>query len=61
LEIYKLINKHRPHIHMYGHCHHKEFYHYINGTNYFNLDGRILVFIPIDIDLNDLLKDQNLD
>lgn len=45
-EIYKMASKYKPKIYFYGHCHHKEFHHHINGTNYFNLDGRILVFVP---------------
>ena len=54
-EIYKLVSKHRPKIHMYGHCHHNDFHYYDNNTHYFNLDSRILVFIPLNMQMEEVI------
>jgi len=57
-EIFRMINKYKPKIHFYGHCHHPKFHHFINGVNYINLDGRVIIFVPEGkgIKMEDLLK-----
>jgi len=35
-----------PLIHVYGHCHHTEFYHYISGIHFINADARVIIIIP---------------
>lgn len=57
MELYEIVDKLKPKIHFYGHCHHPTFHNLINGVNYINLDARVLIFIkPGKID--GLLKQQ---
>lgn len=45
-EIFKIVNKRKPKIHIYGHCHHPQFYNHINGVHYINADARVIICIP---------------
>lgn len=56
VEIYNIINKHKPIVHFYGHCHHPTFYNFINGVNYINIDARVLIFVNPNYDQNQLFK-----
>lgn len=49
MELFDTVNgsKSKPHIYMYGHCHHPEAINTINGVNYINVDGRVIIFLPI--------------
>lgn len=47
-ELFDLVDKFKPKIHFYGHCHHPEFYNLINNVHYINLDGRVLIFVRPD-------------
>lgn len=38
-------NKH-PLIHIFGHCYHNEPFHFISGTQYINVDSRVIIIIP---------------
>lgn len=43
-----------PLIHIYGHCHHSVFYHYISGIHFINPDARVIIVTPRncnDVDL----------
>ena len=51
-EMFKIINQYKPKIHIYGHCHHPNFYNQINGTHYINADARVIVCFPNDLELN---------
>lgn len=44
-----------PLIHVYGHCHHSEFYHYISGIHTINADARVIIVIPNNYDDNEIL------
>lgn len=35
-----------PLIHIYGHCHHSEFYHHISDIHFINADSRVIIVIP---------------
>lgn len=51
IELFDLVDKWKPKIHLYGHCHHPTFHNLINGVNYINLDAKVLIFIkPAKID-----------
>jgi len=45
MDIFNIIDKYKPVIHFYGHCHHPTIHNKINGVNYINLDGRVLIFV----------------
>ena len=45
-ELYYLINKYKPEIHIYGHCHHPGTIKIINGVIYINADSRIILLQP---------------
>jgi Icc-related predicted phosphoesterase len=45
LKIFEIVDKYKPKIHFYGHCHHPTIHNLINGVNYINLDARVLIFI----------------
>ena len=46
--IFNLITKYKPYIHIYGHCHHGQYHYFINGTHYLCADSRIIVMIPLN-------------
>lgn len=46
-DLYKMICKYKPKIHMYGHCHHQYAFIYSNDVMFINADGRILILEPI--------------
>lgn len=48
MELFELVNKYKPKVHMYGHCHHPEPFSLINGVQYVNLDARIIIFVPTE-------------
>jgi Icc-related predicted phosphoesterase len=51
MDIFNIVDKHRPNIHFYGHCHHPVIHNEINGIHYINLDARVLIFVmPNQID-----------
>lgn len=43
--IFDIVNQYKPKVHFYGHCHHPQFHNLINGVNYINLDGRVIIFV----------------
>lgn len=60
-KLFILTQQHKPLVHIYGHCHHYKYdmTHEVKnnkGVNYFNVDARILVFKPLNMKLEDLLK-----
>ena len=55
-DIFLIVDKKKPKIHFYGHCHHSQIYHLIGGVNYINLDGRVLIFVCNNQQLTSLLK-----
>lgn len=55
-DIFKIVDKSNIKVHFFGHCHHDQFHHLINGTNYFNLDDRVLIFIPNELNVDDHFK-----
>ena len=56
--LFSLVDKYKPKIHLYGHCHHWDWHTYINGVNYICADARIIIFEPSKVNSNDyLLKD----
>ncbi len=42
-DIYNLVKKYKPKIHIYGHCHHHNFIEYNSGVYFINVDARVLV------------------
>jgi len=48
-EIFKTVNKYKPKIHIFGHCHHPEFYHEINGVHYINADARVIICVAGEV------------
>ena len=48
-------------VHVYGHCHHSEFYHYISGVHFINVDSRVIIAIPEGHDESDLLLSEFVD
>ena len=55
-EIFNVINTLKPKIHFYGHCYHPSLHNFIGGVNYINLDGRVIVFVPDNMDENDIVN-----
>ena len=55
-DIYELVIKYKPLIHIFGHCHFKSYFHQVNGVNFINADSRIIVMIKNEDQLNNLLK-----
>ena len=49
-DVFKMVNRYRPKIHIYGHCHHPDPFYYVNGVQYINVDGRIIIFVK-DIEM----------
>ena len=43
-KIYDEILKIKPKMYLYGHCHHHEIHTVHEGINFFNLDGRVLIW-----------------
>ena len=60
-KLYKLISQYKPLIHIYGHCHHPEFYYHIEGVHYFNVDARVVIFKPKSINIDNLIKKELID
>ena len=48
--IFTLIDKYKPKIHLYGHCHHWDWYTKINNVHYICADARIVVFEPTKVE-----------
>jgi len=46
-EMFNMVKKYRPKIHIFGHVHHPVFYHFLNGVHYINTDARVIVCFPI--------------
>jgi len=44
-DVFRVVNSYRPRIHIYGHCHHPDPFYYVNGVQYINVDGRIIIFV----------------
>jgi Icc-related predicted phosphoesterase len=55
-EIYTIVNKFKPKIHIYGHCHHPTYHNFINGVHYICADGRVLIMVPKKYDIDKLFK-----
>lgn len=53
--IFNKINKYKPKIHIYGHCHHPTYHNLINGVNYICADARVIILIPDNLDYQDFL------
>ena len=60
-KIFNLIDHHKPHIHIYGHCHHPEFYYYLNEVHFFNADARVIIFKPKATNMDTLVKKELVD
>lgn len=45
-ELFSLVCKYKPKIHIYGHCHHYTPFKLLNGVLFINVDSRILIFNP---------------
>lgn len=56
MDLFKLVDKYKPKVHMYGHCHHPEPFALINGVQYVNLDARIVIFVPTEAIWEELKK-----
>ena len=57
-DILATTQKYKPNIHLYGHCHHPTFYNVVNGVKYINLDKRIIIFIPVNEDIDQYLSEE---
>ena len=44
-DVFDMVNRYRPKAHIYGHCHHPEPFYLVNGVQYINVDGRIIIFV----------------
>lgn len=44
--IYETVDKYKPKIHIYGHCHHPTMINLINNVYYINVDGKVVIFVP---------------
>ncbi|MGE0207468.1 MAG: metallophosphoesterase [Candidatus Babeliales bacterium] len=49
-ELFELVDSYKPKIHIYGHCHHADFYTVINGVHYLNVDARVVIVLPEEDD-----------
>jgi Icc-related predicted phosphoesterase len=49
IELFDTVNESesKPLIYLYGHCHHPTIINKINSVNYINVDGRVVIFLPI--------------
>lgn len=47
-ELFQLICKYKPKVHMYGHCHHPYVISYVKGIVFINADARIVLLEPIN-------------
>ena len=54
--IYKIVSKYKPKIHIYGHCHHPTYHNLINGVNYICADSRIIIMIPDNMNCQEFFK-----
>lgn len=50
-ELFNIVNKLKPVMHIYGHGYHENFITFINKTYFVNLEHRILIWNPIDCDI----------
>lgn len=57
-DIFNITSKYKPHIHIYGHCHHKNYHSFINETHYICADSRILILIPNKLNYVDFFKEE---
>lgn len=48
--IYKSICNSQTKIHVYGHCHHNDFYFLNNRIHFICAEARIIIFEPVDVD-----------
>jgi Icc-related predicted phosphoesterase len=46
MDVYKIVNKYKPKVHIYGHCHHPCPFYDIGGVHYVNVDARVIIFVP---------------
>jgi Icc-related predicted phosphoesterase len=46
-ELFDIIIKYKPKVHMYGHCHHPYVMSYVNDVLFINADSRIILLEPI--------------
>jgi Icc-related predicted phosphoesterase len=53
-DVFEMVNKYKPKVHMYGHCHHPLPFYSINGVQYINLDGRIIIFVTSEAEWNSI-------
>lgn len=53
--IFNQVNKYKPNIHIYGHCHHPTYHNLIDGVNYICTDARVIILIPDNLDYHDFL------